>query len=48
MHSLQEMTDADEGRKTPFDALMVVGVYVISLASFHVLTSIKAGIPRYE
>ena len=23
-HSLQEMTDADEGRKTPFDALMVV------------------------
>ena len=24
MHSLQEMTDADEGRKTPFDALMVV------------------------
>ena len=27
---------------------MVVGVYVISLASFHVLTSIKAGIPRYE
>ena len=40
--------DADEGQKTPFGALMVVGVYVISLASFHVLTSIKAGIPRYE
>ena len=24
MHSLQEMTDADEGRKTPFNELMVV------------------------
>ena len=24
MHSLQEMADADEGRKTPFEALMVV------------------------
>ena len=24
VHSLQEMTDADEGRKTPFDTLMVV------------------------
>ncbi|MFC2511369.1 MAG: hypothetical protein ACFNZD_03520, partial [Candidatus Nanoperiomorbus sp.] len=24
VHSLQEMTDADEGRKTPFNELMVV------------------------
>ena len=40
--------DVDERQHTPFGALMVVGVYVISLVSFLNLISIKAGIPRYE
>ena len=40
--------NADEGQHVPFDALMVVGVYAISLVSFHGLTSIKADTPRYE
>ena len=39
VHSLQEMTDADEGRKTPFEAEGKV-MSVISPVSFHSWTSI--------
>ena len=39
VHSLQEMTDADEGRKTPFETEGKV-MSVISPVSFHSWTSI--------
>ena len=32
VHSLQEMTDADEGRKTPFDALRTICARVAHLS----------------
>ena len=44
MHSLQEMTDADEGRKTPFDAQGRL-LSVISPVSFLGLTSVEADTP---
>ena len=40
--------DVDERQHTPFGALMVVGVYVISLVSLLSLISIKADTLRYE
>ena len=47
VHSLQEMTDSDEGRKTPFETEGKV-MSVISLVSLLSLISIKTDTLRHE